>query len=104
PQHLGPRDLVELLRVGRFRYNYTAPSVRSTGAAPSGAMALGSYTPKENGEGGVRGLERLVVALNSGRVVLDGADCAGTELKVREVGICLNGQKRRMLVICSDPY
>lgn len=104
PQHLGPRDLVELLRVGRFRYNYTAPSMRSTGSAPTGSLALGSVTPKENGEGGVRTTERLVVQQGGGRVILDGSDCVGLELKVREVEVCLNGTKKRMLLIASNPY
>lgn len=106
PQHLGPRDLVELLRVGRFRYTSNASSSRSTGAAPSGALSLGGPAPKENGEGGATTRERFVVksAISAGSVVLDGDQCAGKILAVREVEVCLNGNKFKQLFICSDPY
>lgn len=104
PQHLGPRDLVELLRVGRFRYTSNAQSSRSSGAAPSGSLSIGGPAPKENGEGGATTRERFVVQVGAGKVVLDGAHCLGQELKVREVAICLNGVEKRMFVICSEAF
>lgn len=104
PQHLGPRDLVELLRVGRFRYNYTAPSARSSGSAASSNLSSGGTLPRQNGDGGANVLQRLVVQVGGGKVILDGEHCLGQELSVKEVAVCLNGVQKRMFLIASDPF
>jgi hypothetical protein len=47
PQHLGPRDMLELLRVNRYRLRITAANARDTGSAGAGSgIALGVQTPK----------------------------------------------------------
>lgn len=104
PQHLGPRDLVELLRVGRFRYTSSAGAARATGSAPSGSLAMGGPAPIQNGEGGATTRELFVIKSGGGSIVLDSAICLGKTLNVQEVEVCLNGNKMRQLFICSPPY
>lgn len=52
-QHLGLTDLVNLLRVNRYRLIYNNPGTRSSGiSAGSEAMELGSEMPKESATSG----------------------------------------------------
>lgn len=53
PQHLGPRDMLELLRVNRYRLRISASNARDTGAVSSGAVALGEATPVVDTTGGL---------------------------------------------------
>ncbi len=63
-EHLGLSDLIELLRVNRYRLIYNAPESRTTGiSGGAGAMELGRETPRENASGG--GGEAWSLALRS---------------------------------------
>lgn len=106
PQHLGPRDLVDLLRVNRFRLVLTPSSQRAGQSASNLGVGLGRTTPKENSGGGGMNRERLVIRAQSGngRIVLDSASAAGKEVSIREIAACVNGVEKRMLVIASEPY
>ena len=105
PQHLGPRDLVELLRVNRFRSTRTSPLARTgdTGAAGTG-IALGNQLPRENSSAGAVSRERIKVAYRNGSIDLDAGKTVGHPMTIQEVSICLNGIERKMLILCSDPY
>lgn len=71
PQHLGPRDLVELLRVNRFRLRITRSAVRTTGTAAGGAIPLGQYTPQENATRGLAERKFASVVDGNDRVDID---------------------------------
>lgn len=71
PQHLGPRDLIELLRVNRFRLRITPQSVRSTGGASAGSITLGESLPSENATRGLAERKFHSVMSGSTRVDID---------------------------------
>lgn len=101
PQHLGARDIVELLRIGRFRHVFTPAAARASGAATSGTTAgLGDHTPKENASAGPADRTLLRV----GTIILDAADTDGVVLRVREVDVCVDGVPKTMLLLASEPY
>lgn len=102
PQHLGPRDLVELLRVGRFRRVITPPALRNSGVAPGGgnAVTVGRRFPRENAVGGP--VDRSLFAV--GTIVLDVNDADGADIRIREIDVCVDGVQKKMLVLCSEPY
>lgn len=102
PGHLGPRDLIDLLRVNRFRLVITRRDGRSSGVASTG-FALPKSTRLENASAGNVTRSRLVIRSN-GAIDLDGALCLGKTVTVREVSVCVNGVEKRMLVLCSEPY
>lgn len=106
PQHLGPRDLVELLRVNRFRQVFTASSKRAGQSTSTDGVGLGRTTRLENSGGGAMNRARLVIRgeTGGGRIVLDAGSTIGKELAVREVAVCVNGAEKRMLLIASAPY
>ncbi|HLQ18335.1 MAG TPA: hypothetical protein VK146_05085 [Tabrizicola sp.] len=105
PNQLGPRDLVELLRVNRFRFTYTAPAAREGTVGGGGAIGLGKTTPKENS--GAADIARTRLVLRSGStdyIDIDAAEVGGHSMTVREVAICVDGAEKRMLILASDPY
>lgn len=104
PQHLGPRDIVELLRVNRFRFVYTASSARAGTSTSSGSVGLGRTTPKENASSGSNLREFLRIASGGGSITLNAALCGNLDVTVREISICVNGVEKRMLVLASEPY
>lgn len=105
PQHLGPRDLVELLRVNRFRATRTSPLARTGDAGAAGTgIALGNQLPRENSSAGAVARERLKLAWNNTYIDLDAGKAAGHPMTIQEVSICMNGIERKMLILCSEPY
>jgi hypothetical protein len=105
PQHLGARDMVELLRVNRFRFVYTPQQERAGQQSAGGAVRLGKVTPKENGSNGSLTRERLKLATQGGGLIdINPYLTVGAPMKVREVAICVNGVEKRMLVLASEPY
>ncbi len=104
PQHLGARDLVELLRVNRYRFVYTAPSARSGTASSAGGIGLGRTTPKENSGSGSGQRERLLLRSGSGTIELDAAMAGSMPVTLREISVCVDGVEKRMLVLASEPY
>lgn len=104
PSHLGPRDLVELLRVNRFRWVYTSSATRAGKNSGGGAIGLGKTTPKENSSSGSNVREFLKLRVGSGSITLDAALCGSLDVTVREVSICVNGSEKKMLILASEPY
>lgn len=105
PSHLGPRDLVELLRVNRFRMVYTSRATRSGSSASAAGVGLGRDVRLENATSGNTGRSRLKIAhSNAGSIDLDASLAAGHPMGVKEVSICVNGVEKRMLIVCSEPY
>lgn len=102
PAHLGPRDLVDLLRVNRFRLVITRRDGRSSATASTG-FSLPKTTRLENASAGGVTRSRLVIKSN-GAIDLDAHLCLGKVVTVREVSVCVNGVEKRMLVLCSEPY
>lgn len=84
PQQLGPRDLVELLRVNRFRLRITPQSVRTTGTTSSGAIALGNSTPQENATRGLA--ERKFSSVKNGNYRVDIDTQSGPGIALTEDG------------------
>lgn len=64
--HLGVDDLVELLRVNRYRFNYTNPAARTQGQTNGSNVELGKQTPRENSTEGAEAMKRLVILLVDG--------------------------------------
>ena len=65
--HLGIPDLMELLRVNRYRLIYNMPSSRSTAlASANGQVTLGQDTAKENTSSGMGVRESLSVSADAG--------------------------------------
>lgn len=105
PEHLGPRDLVELLRVNRFRFIYTPQQERAGQQSGGGVVRLGSATPRENGTNGSLTRERIKLATQGGGLIdINSYLTVGAPMMVREVAICSNGVEKRMLILASEPY
>lgn len=104
PSHLGPRDMVELLRVNRFRWVYTSSAARAGKTSAAGSIGLGKTTPKENSSSGSNVREFLKLRVGSGSITLDAALCGSLDVTVREVSICVNGSEKKMLILASEPY
>ncbi len=60
-EHLGAQDLIELLRVNRQRFIYTAPSTRDTGQASGQVVKMGTKFAGANSStgGGVDRMKRI---------------------------------------------
>lgn len=104
PQHLGPRDLVELLRVNRFRLIMTPRSERAGGASSGRGIGLGRSMRLENGTSGSTTRRQLVIRYEAGSINLDAQLTNGKEMLPREVEVCVDGEAKRMLLLCSEPY
>ncbi len=134
PQHLGVQDLVELMKVGRLRRNWTNPLVQSDPSSDSSDVEFGKTTPKQNttSNHGLAAYE--IVSAAAGTVTQDGrvgvlsvvapsgtqgvsmsiAACVGGGqprlLTVREVNVCEQvgtppvDTIRKKLFVCSDTY
>lgn len=113
PRHLGPGDIIELLRMNRFRRVYINPSTRTTGQAyTSGDIQLGRDTPKDSPSAGVLQPARIRVGkadvTTDGHIDLDisrlaAAVAGGTAavIKPRWTKVCDNGVEKWCLVLRS---
>jgi len=68
--HLGVDDLVELLRVNRWRWNYTNPAARTQGQTNATSVELGKQTPKENSTEGAEAVKHLVILDGNGATLM----------------------------------
>lgn len=57
----------------------------------------------ENATAGSVARSRFVVRGN-GSIDLDSALCLGQAVTVREVGVCVDGVQKKMLIVASLPY
>lgn len=131
--HLGADDLVELLRVNRFRWNYTNPAARTQGQTSGAKVELGKQTPKENSTEGAEAMKRLIVLDGNGatlvqldidattkkinitgpsgygsvKIELTNTGTLGTggkSLEIRELDYCEAGVQKKIRVLASAPY
>lgn len=112
PDHLGPNDLIELLRVTRSRNVWNAPSTAVDGQVQGGGkVQLGQRTPVRTVTQGPSRKSRMNIFATptGGRIDLNVADTNGKQLKVREIDCCMtdeNGSpvQGKILVVASEPY
>ena len=112
PEHLGPQDLVELLRVSRTRVTSYMISTRVSGEAAFGAATEGGRnTRADNSTSGHEAPRKLTIAGGSGvtvgTITLDGEDplLEGKELKLYEEDWCdSEGLQKKVLILRSETY
>ena len=112
PEHLGPQDLVELLRVSRTRVTSYMISTRVNGeAAFASATEGGRNTRADNSSSGHEAPRKLTVAAGTGgtigKIILDGGDSLleGKEIKLYEEDWCdAEGVEKKVLILRSEPY
>lgn len=126
PTHLGPGDLIDLLRVGRRRRRYTNPLTQETGelAGSGSSVEFGEVSGSENGYTGqgkykllrvIDGLLSILLDAVAGvfslafggnkTLTLDKNDANWTKpLKVQKVCVKDGTVKKEMQIIGSDPY
>lgn len=81
--HLGLADLIELLRVNRYRLTLTNPATRVT-ARRGGDLALGAHVPRENTTGlAARAEVTAVVAADGPNYAVVAADAKAKTLSIR---------------------
>ena len=108
-KHLGPCDLVELLRTNRKRKVSSRSFVRSKGEATSAAaIQQSTHGQNENtlmGSGKYQRLE-FVDSSNTKRKVIINAKDIPEELviQLREEDVAHNGYLKKRLILSSDPY
>ena len=129
PRQLGAGDLVELLRVNRFRLITSPYTLPVTGAADSGGeTTLGSNTPEKNSSGAA-GWDQIQIISNTidavgpiithdasdpstcssvwttnpgtNAVTIDLADAAGNSLRIQPLQVCQNGLSGTVYFLCS---
>ncbi len=112
PRHLGPADLIELLRVNRHRRIFVNPATRVNGQAyGAGSVQLGKDTPTNAPSGGSHQPQRIKVGdaatAAKGSIDLDPSRAdvtggTGRVLKPRWTKVCDDGVEKYCLVLRSD--
>jgi hypothetical protein len=101
PKHLGVDDIIEILRLTRFRMRWTASGTLTSGRASGGAVELSGKSEKDNTQRGRGELDKLTL----GRLItLDVAAVSGKTIAFRELPYCDNGVLKKVLVLASAPY
>jgi len=114
PKHLGPEDLVTLLRGFRTRKSAIHYQARQTGesADVAGSVSLGGTSAKnEVGKGIAEVAKQTFRATGSTytkTIKADPTDItkedANVDIKARELDVCVDGVAKKMWVMCSAPY
>lgn len=82
--HLGASDLIELLRLTRLRFNYTAPAARTDPhSAARGELELGRQTPNESANSGAPAYRQFWIAQEERAIQID-ATGASARLEMTE--------------------
>ncbi len=117
--NLGVSDLIELLRVNRYRWTYTNPATQSSAQGGSAStIGLSKNMPKENTSSGGTHYEKFVMASlptdpagasQTGSLVLDATLLKDKQLYIREVEVCVKQNDgttadMKIMTIASDPY
>lgn len=125
--HLGASDLIELLRMTRLRWNYTAPSARvDVRAAARGEIELGRHTPNESASSGAPAYQQFWAAQDTNSIQLDTTETTpkleikdgsktvtmdtsslpswATSLQLRKCKICLNNTEMLIVGLLSLAY
>lgn len=108
-QHLGPQDLLELLRPNRSRQPAFSQPSRTTGAARANSVTNGAVsTPNQQPSAGSGPFNRLLLKdtdINAtAEVSINLNDCGGKALSIREIDVCDGGTAKKMRVLASALY
>ena len=114
PKHLGPEDLVTLLRGFRTQKSAIHYQARKTGKSGdvAGAVDLGGKAAKQKVDVGIGGFTKQTWSSTGSTytkaIKADPADItkndANVEIKARELDCCVDGVALKMWVMCSAPY
>lgn len=109
PKHLGPTDLVELLRMGRRRHFSRSASTRQHGYIPAQtSIEQGIHTPLQNTTFSYGNYQKLTFKHpehDNTFIQLD-ARPLGEDLQItlRSEMVCQNGELKERLVLASQPF
>ena len=108
-KHLGPDDLVELLRANRRRRASRRASVRAKGTIHGGrSIEQGTHGKIENSDSGPGRYKKIVFVdpENPQRKLVLNAEALTQDLTVelREEDVCENGLIRKRIVLASEPF
>lgn len=98
PKHLGHADIIELLRVTRFRMRYTPATARSKAQGSSGALQLPDRVAKENTQQSTQAIDRYVIG---GFVTPTGATEAQGLIDINKADVGGRPAKFRTLLYCE---
>jgi hypothetical protein len=102
PKHLGIDDIIEILRLTRFRMRWTAAITPTSGRSSGGTnVALSGNTAENNTQKGRGELDMLTIAR---KIVLDPTAAHGLDIAFREVKYCDEGVEKYMIVLGSVLY
>ncbi len=105
-QHLGPQDLVELLRPNRTRTPTVLSSTRTTGVARSNATSDGAPANANDHASGAAGpYSKLIFADGTGRTITIDASALGSgeAMTIQTLSVCVSGVTKSMKVIGTTP-
>jgi len=108
-KHLGPDDLVELLRTNRKRQATRNAARRITGKpSKSNDLIQSTHSRIENTHSGTSNFSRLIVSNKDDtakRIIIDANRIKeNTFLELREEDYCFNGILKKRLILASPPY
>lgn len=109
PKHLGPDDLVELLRANRKRQATRNAARRITGKpSKSNELSQSTHSRIENTHTGTANFSRLIFTNKDDsqkRIILDANLIKEhTSLELREEDYCFNGILKKRMILASPPY
>jgi hypothetical protein len=106
PKHLGPDDLIQLLRSNRVRAVSGTTPVRSRGNnGPVHVTEFPEHGPLENGHVSPGSYEKLILKGSNGQMVLDaGSIPAPHTVRLREYKIVDSGVLKSALFLSSEGY
>ncbi len=114
--HLGPADLIEMLRVNRGRSVSSGWKKRTTGltidagssvqeetlSASSSVSSEGGETKKQTfSDPGATYTAKITIDPAQVTAIKSNADVA---VQAREIDVCVDGVAKKMIVVCSEPY
>lgn len=109
PKHLGPDDLIELLRTNRKRQATRNATRRITGKfSKSSELVQSTHSRIENTHTGSANFARLIFTNKDNdkkRIILDANMIKeDTFLELREEDYCFNGILKKRMILASPPY
>jgi hypothetical protein len=115
--HLGPADLIELLRCNRGRKISGSWQARNTGLAqdasstlveedaftPNSKAILGGGTAKHTTYRDTGSTYTASITVNPA-LVTEIKDDDDVDIRPREIDICVDGEAKKMIIMASEPY
>lgn len=112
PTHLGPSDIIELMRVSQQTRRTSSSQALGTGQAyASSSIDLGYKNRVQDTSKGAGLASKLTVkGTAAGSVVIDAASANGKELTLREISVCDKDAttgvltEKKIMILASEPY